>query len=305
MNIDNLLIELSHNCNLNCIMCGYGQGVSHPDRFMTIELFYYIMEKIGHKAKNIRLNGRGESTIHPNFLEIVRYLNKNYVSIHLSLFSNLSFRDDKIIDALMNQNIELYISFDSPFKETLLEIRRNSNFENIISNINQLMKKRNRPFIVFTLQELNWHSIVDISEFALNNNLNLIYNVVRKDQGFEEFVSIIIENKNAIKSAFMEVEKKFKKSDLICKIPDQIAGVRLFEEKFNKTISNIINCPLIEKEICICYDGEILPCNMFNTHSYGYIRNSSIVDIKKQIQIFKDLQPEHYYCKNCAYIGSN
>ena len=305
MNLNNLLIELSHNCNLNCIMCGYGTGIIDPKKFMSLDLFYYVMEKIGHKAKNIRLNGRGESTIHPNFIEILDFFKINYPSISLSLFSNLSFNNDKIIKALLNKNIELFISFDSPVKETLLTIRRNSNYDRIISNIHKLSEKSSRPFIVFTLQELNWLSITDIADFSIKNNLNLIYNVVRRDEGMDDFISIISNNKNQIQQAFDKVRKDFIAAKLICKIPHQIAGINLNATQLGKSNSSTNKCELIEKELCICYDGEILPCNMFNTYSYGHIEQLTIPEIKQKIQDFSKIQTKHYYCINCAYLGSD
>ena len=64
-NLEELLIELSQNCNLDCIMCGFGKRNNSRDKFMSFEDFVEIYDKLGDKADKIRLNGRGESTIHP------------------------------------------------------------------------------------------------------------------------------------------------------------------------------------------------------------------------------------------------
>ena len=85
-------IELSTVCNLNCPMCyttteEFKQRI--PRKFMDINLFKKIIDEIGGRVPAIRLSLRGESTLHPKFVECVRYAKEK--GIHeVSFLTNLS-----------------------------------------------------------------------------------------------------------------------------------------------------------------------------------------------------------------------
>ena len=69
-------IELASLCNLSCPMC-----YTITDEFiekvnaklMDFELFKKIIDDIAGKVPSIRLSYRGESTLHPKFIECIKY----------------------------------------------------------------------------------------------------------------------------------------------------------------------------------------------------------------------------------------
>jgi len=140
MNFEEVIIELSYNCNLSCAMCGFGKHVNpfHKSKFLTFETYQNIIEQIGAISKTIRLNGRGESTIHPDFKEILDYTKERFPQLNINLFSNMSFGNDKILQSLIKSNVQLFISMDSANKQNLVAIRRGVKFEHIINNITKL-----------------------------------------------------------------------------------------------------------------------------------------------------------------------
>ncbi len=69
-------LELSSVCNLRCPMCytispEFRKNVDA--RVMDMALFKRVIDEIGGKVPALRLSLRGESTVHPQFVECVRY----------------------------------------------------------------------------------------------------------------------------------------------------------------------------------------------------------------------------------------
>ena len=124
----------------------------------------------------------------------------------MTLFTNGNYSDSEINELFIRYDIELYISMDSAQKELLENIRKGVDYDRVISNIIALATKKSRPFIVFTLQEINIDEIIPIAQFAIKNNCNLIYNVLRRDEGIEVFRGIVLKQKEAILSYFEKVE---------------------------------------------------------------------------------------------------
>jgi len=285
-------------------MCGFGRLGFNKNKFMDFDTFKKIIDQLGGYAENIRLNGRGESTIHPEFIQMTGYVKEKYAEKSLNLFTNLCFNSDKITECLIDSDYMLFISIDSPEKNELEEIRRGCNYELIIGNLNKVQQLKKRPFIVFTLQEDNYHRIFDIAEFAKKYRMNLIYNTVRRDEGMEPFIQLVESNRDKIKIEFQKAKKLLEDEDLKCSIPNQISGIDL---ELNNTITygEYSICPALETELCILYNGDVTPCNMFNPYIYGNIINSDIKTImnsRKRLDFIKDYK-SNYYCINCACLG--
>jgi MoaA/NifB/PqqE/SkfB family radical SAM enzyme len=302
-----LIVEVSNNCNLSCKMCGFGQQPFDKERFMNSNLFKKVIDELGECGKCIRLNGRGESTIHPEFVQMLEYTRNKCPKSKINLFTNFSFNSEIILKSLIKNDVQLFLSVDSPIKHELEAIRRGCKYEWIFENISSLPKLKYRPFIVFTIMEDNLHRIYDIGKFAFDHNLGIIYNTVRRDEGIEEFIGKVTLNLEKLKIEFGAVKSLFELSELSYFIPDQIAGVHLESESNNytETFGQKKTCPALYLEVCILYNEDVTPCNMFNPYVYGNITNDSFEDIMngKKRKEFLTSHKNHYYCKNCACLG--
>lgn len=311
MQFEEIIVEVGYNCNLACTMCGFGKEANpfNKDKFMSLSMFKKTIDMIAPVTRTIRLNGRGESTIHPDFLEMLNWIHHKYPECNLNLFSNMSAVSASILQALIDANVQLFISLDSVKKDVLQSIRRGANFENIVANVKRLSGASKRPFIVITLQEKNIDEIRSMGEFALSNRCSIIYNVIRSDeikyiQGFIDKVNL---QKEKIANDFMYIHELFKQTDpsLQCLIPDQMAGIPLPLHIGPTTHGSMQKCPAIEKELCILYDGTVTPCNMFNPYEYGSLKEHSLEEIlaSKSCLDFKKNYKQCSYCKNCANLG--
>jgi len=281
--LKNLIIELSYNCNFACSMCGYGGKPIDKDLFMPWHTLMATIEQID--ADEIRLNGRGESTIHPYINEMIQYVAEMRAG-QIELFTNGSWKKSTG-DVFYRNNVQLYISMDSLDANNLESIRKGVNFFRLIRQIDSLGNIQPRPYIVFTLQNRNAHEVLDIATFAWKRRLNIIYNVIHiatEEIKNRHLVSYIV----GLNSA----RDLYKDCDLECIIPDQIQGQVLnFDGVSTNNSEN--KCPAVDNELCVLYNGDILPCNMFCPETLGNIHDL------ENMKPFKD-QANHWHCKSCA-----
>jgi radical SAM protein with 4Fe4S-binding SPASM domain len=108
-------LELSSLCNLRCPFC-YTlsedfQAQVHAT-LMDFDLFTKVMDEIGDKVFAIRLSLRGEPTIHPRFLDAVRYAKSKGIK-EVSTLTNGSKLTPDFFGAAMEAGIDwITVSFD-------------------------------------------------------------------------------------------------------------------------------------------------------------------------------------------------
>ncbi|MCF2138506.1 MAG: radical SAM protein [Candidatus Lokiarchaeota archaeon] len=301
--IKRLILELSRNCNLNCSMCGFGGNPIREDWFMNLSIVEKILldPYIRSNLQEIRLNGRGESTIHPEFISLLKFIRNLYPNVQLTMFTNLMFLDEKIMKELLKRNVLLFISMDSNQKSQFEKIRKKASYE--------LLKRRLKlvkiGFIVFTLQETNWNELLDIGRVAKEHGLGLIINNVHllNSNARERFRDILNSNWNEILADLLKIRLSFPSDRIL--IPDQILGYKLPMEIATTISCGSLNfCPNAYSEIMLGYDGKIYPCNMFHPYILGDINTERIEDVIKSTKR-QDFLLNHKttaYCKDCAYL---
>lgn len=131
-------LETSTVCNLHCPMC-YTVSKAFKDRIqptlMKTELFYKIIDEIAGKVPAIRMSLRGEPTLHPDFLEMVKYARKKGIP-EISFLTNGSHMTPDYFEQILLAGVdwitvsidgtdEMYESIRKPlkFSETLEKIK--------------------------------------------------------------------------------------------------------------------------------------------------------------------------------------
>ena len=66
-----LVLELTNQCNLNCIMCGRNAADFKPTQFQLEWLDYF--EPIRDQVEEVTLMGWGEPTVHPDFVKFLKW----------------------------------------------------------------------------------------------------------------------------------------------------------------------------------------------------------------------------------------
>ena len=166
-------IELASVCNLKCPMCytitdEFKEKVNA--KLIDFELFKKIIDEIGGKVPALRLSLRGESTLHPKFIECIKYAKQKGIK-EVSTLTNGSKLEIEYFKKIVDAGIDwITISVDG-LDEEYEKIRKPLKFNNTlekIKNIAQYKKDNNIHKPVIKIQSL-WPSI--------KNNPENFYNI--------------------------------------------------------------------------------------------------------------------------------
>jgi radical SAM protein with 4Fe4S-binding SPASM domain len=146
-------IEPTNTCNLRCRMCPQSFDVKFQRGFMEFDLFCKIIDEAKHFVYDVNLHHSGESLLHPQILEMIRYAKT--AGLYTRLHTNATKLDDEKARGILDAELDfLSFSFDGYDKETYENIRRGAHFERTLENIVHLLQLKksqgkNRPFTVF------------------------------------------------------------------------------------------------------------------------------------------------------------
>ncbi len=301
---EKILLELTNNCNLRCIMCGIGENGYDPSRNLPINLLKKLCNEILSEVSLIRLNGLGESTIMPNFLEYLNLICE--LPAQLEIVTNLTVQNTAIWNKLLDHQTNFLISCDSSNPIKFESIRIGSKFEVFKKNLNYIGKNISNPLqaqIIFTLMEQNIDDLLGVIELAVYNELGgIIVNVVKMNP---DKYCWIDENYNKVSQIFIKAYDIAKEKDICLKLPDHL-GKRQIDNKISNKSSNDF-CENPWKEVYIRYNGDLTVCNMLNPYIYGNLKNFPFESIWNGINAhmfreFVNTEFRHYYCQECYYL---
>ena len=117
-NIKHLFIEITNNCNFHCSFCP-SDLQTRDHGFMSLDLFRKIVDEIVEKdiVKCVALHVMGEPTLHPQLLEILKYLKEKDITV--SFNTNCGTLDDEeYIHQLMdNLHGTICLSYQTPTEQ--------------------------------------------------------------------------------------------------------------------------------------------------------------------------------------------
>jgi radical SAM protein with 4Fe4S-binding SPASM domain len=156
-------IELASVCNLKCPMC-YTITDEFKDKvnakLMDFELFKKIIDEIAGKVPALRLSLRGESTLHPKFIDCIKYAKKNGIKEISTLTNGSKLKIEyfkKIVDAGIDWITISVDGLDDEYEKIRKPLKFNDTLENI-KNISEYKNKQNINKPVIKIQSL-WPSI--------------------------------------------------------------------------------------------------------------------------------------------------
>ena len=137
-------IETTNNCNLRCTMCGRN-WMKEKLGYINFELFTKIIDEAAkYHLPSIKLNYRGEPLLHPDIVRMVAYAKEKGI-LEVQFNTNGLLLDEKKAKELIEVGLDRIIfSFDAAKKKTYEKIRRGSNYEKVINNIQTLINLRNK-----------------------------------------------------------------------------------------------------------------------------------------------------------------
>lgn len=292
-------VETTTKCNLRCKTCL--RTHTHPDlsNDMSLKVFKLIVNNsVGSilVKPTIKLIGLGEPLLNPHITSMVKYAKRK--GLEVELLSNLTIADPRIWKELIDARLDsLAVSLDAGSPETFEEIRVGAKFEDVVSNIRQLIKTRDdmnspkpRVFFRSTISNENAHEISAISKLPEKIGVDRAI--------FSDKISPSKENQGCMhlntpnpKVSQIEASSWIKRSSHSCP-----ATVRCY----------------------ITYDGKVLPCNAlmmlvsreeYAKIEFGNVTQDALLRIwfskrYKKFRALKTLGFHPHFCRECPNISA-
>lgn len=129
-------IELASACNLRCTYCPR-HFVSKLNGFIDLSLFRRLIDEIAvYPDTIIALHRRGESLLHPSFMEMLNYVRGKFGTIQLA--TNATMLNSEKAQAIIDAVTFISFSIDTPDQFHLTRIP--ARYEDVESNILSFLK---------------------------------------------------------------------------------------------------------------------------------------------------------------------
>jgi len=139
--------ELSSVCNLKCSFCPHSlEKQNFSKQFMDFDFYKQVIDEIEGKVLSIKFNLRGESTLHPKFVDFLEYAKGKFIDIRIN--TNGQYNSNGYLSKIISDNCNnISFSCDAFYTDTYKR-KRNSSISNLYKNIehtidycNELNKK--------------------------------------------------------------------------------------------------------------------------------------------------------------------
>jgi pyruvate-formate lyase-activating enzyme len=137
-----LHFELTNICNLRCPYCYTGRGIYETEKgYLAFKNFTRVVDEMSGKLILARLDGYGESFLHPDVFAMIRYLHSRNVVTSLS--TNFNTLEPPNMGQLVDSGLDyLIIAVDGADKATYERHRVGGNFDKVVENINAIVATR-------------------------------------------------------------------------------------------------------------------------------------------------------------------
>jgi MoaA/NifB/PqqE/SkfB family radical SAM enzyme len=235
-----IVLDLIHICNTNCIHCWIHSPVARKrstpefkNQIMDFENFKTIVDDANELGvTGITLLGDGEPLLHPHYLNMLRYIKKKNIFIHVVSFTNGLEISKSVGEKLVKYGLnELYCSIPAGTAETysrVCPLTGEKGFLKIEENLKTLCKIKNKNRInkfirkkipevtlAFVLHRLNYHEIIKMAEFAGKVGADKFrFQLIHLDQD-NKHLKLQLEHLNFLRKNIEQIEQIAKKYSMV------------------------------------------------------------------------------------------
>lgn len=280
-------LEVSARCNERCVHCYFPE--SYRKKVMTRDLFLKILEQCKEcNVLSITISG-GEPMLNPNLLYFIRECRKNNFSINL--LSNLTLLSEEMIQEfertpLLSVQTSLY-SMNAEVHDSITSVK--GSFEKTKRAIETLHQHNIPMQINCPIMKQNKETYQDVLDWAKELN-------IEADSDYMLF--------GCFDGSGSNLKCRLELSELepfIAKSVDSGSG----EEKVDGGIGrrDYSICPVCISSVCISHDGDVYPCEGWQSHSLGNVKDDSLKQIWEQSTGIQELRSLTYNdfpnCRAC------
>lgn len=234
---------ITSKCNLQCKHCyqHFEKNKYEIDKETIIKLINYALNE---GAQKIVLSG-GEATLHPDYYDILNYLND--LNVEVGLVTNATMIKPELLTNLSTDKFMFVISVDGN-KDHYDQRRGKGSYDMAMTNLRKL---KNMGFKTKANVTIDINNYVDIPEI-LENSL------------FDEFSFMPVGYAGAAaKNNMTTFDKNFEE---VVEYIYSISNDKCLQKK----------CKLYPKSLSIKYNGDIFPCSL--ARDYGLLKMGNIYE---------------------------
>lgn len=282
-----VFFDSTYKCNGNCLYCYTNSGEKEigKDSEMNLEEICQMIDKLIDIGVNAISIGGGEPLMN-HFCEICDYIEDK---MEISVTTNGSLLDKKILQCLRNRKIRITVSLDSVNDNCFEKIRKNLDLKKIIDNISILASDeiiKSRLSIRSVISTENLDLIEDLIEFCLKLDICKLKINSINSYGRAKKCSDLIPKFDEFMEKLIYLEKKYEKSKLKLELPIK---KYIIDEK------NI--CMLGKNSFFIDPYGNIYPCAFSEGMlSFGNIKKDLTNRVINKINKFSH---NNHVCESC------
>ena len=266
-----IYIEITNNCNLNCSFCS---KVNRKKKYMSLEEYEKILNKIKDYTSYIYLHVKGEPLLHPKVIEMIKLAEKYKLKVNLTTNGVLFDKYAKELGQCNNLN-KINFSLHS-------ENSKESYLEDIFNNIKYLSNKTTVIYRLWTLKD----NELDKRSTEIVDKIKDYYNLST------ETVKRIKKEKNIKIKSTIYVDKDNE-----------------FEWPTINSHKSCGFCYALKTHIAILVDGTVVPCcldsdgiinlgNIFDKPLKDIINSEKYKTLKES---FQKRQPLELLCQSCTF----
>lgn len=273
-----IAIELTNQCNIDCIMCPNPNKHNGADNLMAFGLYTRIIDQTENAAKAILLYFRGEPLLHPGLANMIEYAQEN-TDARVILSTNATLLTKRLGEKIIKSKLDdIVFSIDGYTKHTYEKIKIGANYDRIIKNVYNFIALRNK---------MKGKTNITIKLIKLGSN----------DTEIEAF------------------EQKWRKLGCNVEISrfntwaNQIPNHNDFSNEINPNVSNCRSpCADLWFKCVVTYDGKVVLCchDFRETKILGNLKNQKLSEIwnGEEIRSLRDIQIKSMFnriclCQNC------
>lgn len=133
-------IEPTNACNLRCVHCHHARGsdgrssINRRFGMMDMDIFRKVIDELAGHDTPVTLDTQGEPTLHPHFLDMVKYAKSK--DVHLSVITNAVKLDEGLSRELVRLKLDrIVFSFDSVDEQLYEATRVRAKFKPTLKNV--------------------------------------------------------------------------------------------------------------------------------------------------------------------------
>lgn len=283
--IDNVLLEVTERCNLNCTHCM--EGGSKNESEMSLEDIKKVIDQLRMLGVFRLVLTGGEPFMRDDIVEILEKCNNSFMKA--IVFTNGLLITDEIINKIKDMNIMIRFSIDGATPETHDKIRGNGSFEKTVDIMKKCVENGIDIAISATINSVNFDQYMDIVKLAESlgvkelelSEVNLFGNA--KDNEY------LMLSKDQL-SKMREYNLKLAYS---CESFKRGMG---FERQYEQALKRSERKHACNAGVSMCYiksNGNVYPCILFKNYDEfkaGNVKEEFLFNIWNESSIFKKMR---------------